>query len=291
MPPAASQYIFDATDENFDSFVVEASDRVPVVLDFWSPTCQPCLRLGPVLERLIKERKGAILLVKINVDQAQQVAAYFQISGIPDIKVIYRRQLLTEFRGVLPEPELRRFLDQVMAAVAPPEDKALRQAQAAEGAAPNRAEKQYREMLAKDPENADARLGLARALLAQTKTGEIAEILEPLGASGENGQKAQSILARLKLLQLAGELPDEQTLRQSVQKEAKNAQVRLDLGILLAARGDCEEALPLLLAAADLDFKLANGKAREAMVQTFHVIGDNDPLSNEYRAKLARLLY
>src|SRR5262249_32609658 len=162
MKPASSPWVRDVTEATFEADVLLASDETPVVVDFWSPGCAPCRTLGPILERLTNERQGQVVLAKVNVDDNYQLAAYFQIDASPAIKVIYQRQLVHEFDGLLPEKALREFFDQI---VPDSRDPDLINAQAAEEAAPARAEKMYREQIAQEPDKHEARVGLARVLL------------------------------------------------------------------------------------------------------------------------------
>ncbi|MFO0841010.1 MAG: tetratricopeptide repeat protein [Gemmataceae bacterium] len=288
MQPASSAWVKDVTEATFEADVIAASDEAPVVVDFWSPRCAPCRTLGPMLEGLTTERQGKVILAKVNTDDNPRLAAYFQIDAIPAVKVIYRRQLVHEFEGLQPEPALREFFNQIVPDDRDPE---LLQAMAAEESAPDRAEKLYRTMIAKDPERTEPRVGLARVLVRQEKFDEVAEVLEPVGSSGEAGAEAEGLLAQVKMRQGLKGLPDERALRQRLAANPKDATSHLDLGKLLAARGEAEAALAELYAAAELDFKLAQGQAREAMVQVFYAIGTNHPLANEYRSRLARLLY
>lgn len=285
--PAASPWVKDVSEETFERDVLEASDATPVVVDFWSPGCQPCRVLGPLLERLVHEREGRVLLAKVNTDEAPRLAAYFAIAAIPAIKVIYQRQLVNEFEGLLPESALRQFLDEI----APVADPELQGARAAEGSAPAEAEALYRDLIGRDPDNLEARVGLARVLLGEGKLDEIAGLLEPVGSSGELGAEADRLLAQGELVRASAGLSGEAELRGRVEANDRDAAARLDLGRLLAGRGAYEEALVLLLESAELDPKLATGPAREAMVKVFYALGSNHPLSNAYRAKLSRLLY
>src|SRR5262245_11073556 len=192
--PPASPYVKDVTEANFETEVLEVSETTPVVVDFWSPRCAPCRTLGPMLERLVNERKGAVLLAKVNTDEAPRLAAYFGISAIPAVKAIYQRQLVNEFEGLLPEPALREFLNQIAHAG----DPELLNAQAAELSSPARAQKLYRDMIARDPDKLEARVGLARVLLAQDQLDEIPAILEPVGTSGDVGAAAEGILSQVQ---------------------------------------------------------------------------------------------
>jgi len=284
---SSSPYVIDVTNENFERDVLQASLERPIVIDFWAEWCGPCRTLGPLLERLIDERGGAVTLAKINVDDAPDIARAFQISGIPAIRVIHQRQLVTGFEGLLPESSLRQFLDEI----APGSDPGLRAALEVEQQDPALAEQRYRELIAADSNNLMARVGLAELLFEQGRYAEIRDLVDPVGTSGEAGAQAERLLARLWLREKASELPDTVTLSATVQREPKNAQARLQLGIRLADAGNYPEALAALLAAAELDFHLANGAAREAMVKVFYCLGTNHPLANDYRNRLARLLY
>jgi putative thioredoxin len=287
MRMSSSPYVIDVTNENFERDVLQASLERPIVIDFWAEWCGPCRTLGPLLERLIDERGGAVTLAKINVDDAPDIARAFQISGIPAIRVIHQRQLVTGFEGLLPESSLRQFLDQI----APGSDPGWRAAHQVEHQDPALAEQRYRELIAADSNNLMARVGLAELLFEQGRYAEIRDLVDPVGTSGEPGAQAERLLARLWLREKASELPDSVALSATVQREPKNAQARLQLGIRLADAGNYPEALAALLAAAELDFHLANGAAREAMVKVFYCLGTNHPLANDYRNRLARLLY
>jgi putative thioredoxin len=283
----ASTWVYDVTEANFEQDVLEASHQHPVVVDFWADWCGPCRTLGPILERLVNERGGRVTLAKVNTEDAPGLAQAFRIKAIPAVKIIYQGQLIHEFEGVQPEPALRELFDQL----APDADPALTRAQSEEHASPARAEKHYRDILADQSDNDEARLGLARVLLAQERYDEVSAVLEPVSSSGAAGTEADRIKAHLYLARLCKDLPDEATLRTTVAAEPKNAAARVDLGIRLACREEYEQALAMLLSAAELDFKLASGRAREAMVQVFYALGSNHPLANDYRGRLARLLY
>jgi putative thioredoxin len=287
MRMSSSPYVIDVTNENFETEVLEASLERPIVVDFWAEWCGPCRTLGPLLERLIDERGGAVTLAKINVDEAPDIARAFQISGIPAIRVVHQRQLVNGFEGLMPEANLRQFLEKI----APGSDPGLRAAHEAEQEDPAVAEQRYRDLIAADGDNLMARVGLGELLFEQGRLAEIRELVDPVGTSGEAGALAERLLARLWLREKVAELPETAALSATAQREPKNATARLQLGLRLADAGDYPEALAALLAAAELDFNLANGAAREAMVRVFFCLGASHPLANDYRNRLARLLY
>jgi putative thioredoxin len=283
-----SPWVIDVNEADFEKAVLEASRQRPVVVDFWAPWCGPCRALGPILERLAEERNGDFLLAKVNTDENQRLAMEFDIQGIPAVKAIRDGRVVLEFEGLLPEQHLRAFIDQITPSAA---DRKAEEAAKLEATDPAKAEAEYRQALAGDRPPDEARVGLARLLLARGADDEASDLLEAVGPSGEVGAEAARLKAQMQLKRRARDLPDEATLRRGVEAEPDNAQARYGLGVVLAAAGRYEEALPMLLSAAERDPKLARSAVREAMVEVFHAVGVRSPLADEYRDKLTKLLY
>lgn len=281
-------FIFDADQGNFEEKVLKLSDEIPVVVDFHAEWCGPCKMLGPVLEKLVAERNGEIALAKVDTDRSPDLAQYFGIESIPAVKAIRDRRVVLEFNGVMPEAELNRFLDQISPSTA---DKMTKEAAGLEESDPEKAEAIYRKAMEEEPHHQWARVGLARVLLGQNRKEEIESLLEAVGTEGEVGAEAQRIQGLLNLDQIETGGEDEATLRSRIEANPKDAQARYELGCKLGQDGKHEEALEMLLSAAELDYELAGGKVREAMVQIFYSLGSNHPLSDQYRGKLAQLLY
>ncbi len=288
MSKSHSAWVRDVGDADFEREVIAASRERPVVVDFWAPWCHPCLLLAPVLERLIDERKGEVVLAKVNVDEAPMLAQQHAASGIPTVKAFRDGQVVREFLGLLPEAHLRTFLDSVLPT---PADRIAAQAHTLESSNPAEAERLYRQAIEAERNNEPARIGLARALLAQGKADEIEAVLEPVGVEGAVGEEAQRLKARAYFLRLAKDFGDETAARQRLTAQPDSAAARYELACVLASRGEHAQALPLLLEAGERDPKLATTKVREAMVQIFYALGTDHPLANEYRGKLTRLLY
>lgn len=287
MSTTSEEWIYDVGLEDFEQKVGQASFERPIVIDFWSESCPPCRVLAPILTRLITERKGDLYLAKINVDEFPQIAGHFQVQSVPTVVAVHQGRLLDQFVGLLPEDQIREFLDQLAPSEA---DGLVKAAAAMEEAEPEKAEAAYRQILESEPTHEGARVGLARVLIALKKTDEVEKLLEPLGSEGPLGEEAQRLLGMLKLETLDAGSAGESELRAKLESDPENAQVRYELGCSLAASGKHEEALEMLHSAAQRDFSLAGGKVREAMVQVFYAIGTNHPLADEYRKKLMWLL-
>ncbi len=259
--------VVEVTDDTFEEIVIEGSKDRPVVVDLWAAWCGPCRSLGPILEKVAEERKGAFLLAKVDVDANQVGQALLQAvrsQGIPTVVGFRDGQPVNMFIGAYPEPEVNRFVDSLM----PTEADLV--AEEAEDEIANgdvqEAEQKFREAIEADPGNRTARLGLARILADRGDADGAREHLMPLLPDPE----AEQVLARLEVASWVS-LADAGTLA-----SAKR----------LAVQGRWREALEGMLGALRDD-----PDARPAMLDVFAVLGEDDPLVTEYRRKLANALF
>ncbi|HYT29619.1 MAG TPA: thioredoxin [Actinomycetota bacterium] len=266
---APNPNILEVTDETFVREVVEESKRRPVVVDFWAEWCQPCRLIGPVLERLADEHRGEFLLAKLDVDANPQVSTAFRIQSIPAVKAFRDGQVVEEFVGALPEDAIRRFLDGVVPSEA---DRQAAQASRLEQAGRMaEAEALYRTAFQTDSRNVAAALGLGRCAAARSDFEEARRMLEPVRPDPE----AERLLAAIEV---------------SAWAESADGPGPLGDAERAAAEGRFDEALPTLLRLVVAGGE-ERGPAREAMVKLFAVLGEADPLTAEYRPKLAAALF
>ena len=284
-----TSWVIEVTELDFEVDVLQRSQQVPVLVDFWAEWCGPCRQLGPALEKLAAEKKGAFVLAKVNVDEAQQLAGYFRIESIPAVLAFRGGQAVNGFVGLVADEQLREFIDELVTTVTKPDP--LAEAEALEETEPATAEKVYREALATDAENQRARIGLARVLVAQDQDEEAGHTLEPLGESGEFGEQVTKLKRTLEMKRNAATAGDEAGLRKKIASDPENAQWRLELGNVLATKAKYQEALEILLSAAERDRELGRGPVRELMVKVFEIIGVRSEMSDEYRDRLRSLLY
>jgi putative thioredoxin len=283
-----SKFVFAATDGDFDQLVLERSRELPVVVDFWAPWCGPCRQLAPVLERLVEARGGQVLLAKVNTDEEQGLAARYRVEALPTVIAFRDGQPVLDFVGLLPEQQLADFLDRICPSQA---ERQAREAEALAKTNPPQAEKLYRQALQDNPHQEAAVLGLAQLLIERDQDAEAAELLDRVGIVGTRGPEVEQLRAVMALRQEAPSHGDEPTLREKIDIDPRNPQLRYEVGCVLAGKGKYQEALEQLMLAAELDRKLATGKARETMVKIFHAVGVRSPLADEYRNRLTGLLY
>ncbi len=270
---ANATWIMNVGEADFQREVIERSREIPIVVDFWAEWCPPCRMLGPVLESLVQERAGAVLLAKVNIDNAQGLADQFGISSIPSF---------------LPEHQIREFLDRLVPSQA---DRLAKEAQAQEKTNPGEAEQLYRQALKADYRHEEAILGLVRLLIARDQDAEARDYLDNAAFGEELAEEAERLKALLDVRALARPFGSEADARRRLEADPNNPLAMYELGCVVAAAGDYPQALELLLSAGQRDPRLASSQVREAMVKIFLIVGVRNPLADEYRAKLTALLY
>ncbi|MEJ2549711.1 MAG: tetratricopeptide repeat protein [Anaerolineales bacterium] len=275
-----SEYILDVSEGTFENDVLMRSHETPVIVDFWAEWCAPCKMLGPLLERLANEWGGSFLLAKVDVDENPNLAIRYGVQGIPAVKAIQNGEVVSEFVGAQPESIVRRFVQNLVPSEA---DKAVAEAQSllATRHWPE-AEDAFREVLEQDESNATAALGLVKSLLMQGKGKESGEILADFPA-GTEWPVAES------LRPLADALVEAEGAEQSADEETLSA--RLHRAANLIARGNLPAAMDGLLDILREDKTYRGGLPKQIMLALFVLLGDQDPLTREYREELASVLF
>lgn len=261
--------VIEVTDQNFASSVLEESKRRPVVVDFWAAWCQPCRLIGPVLERLAAESNGDFLLAKLDVDANPQASAAFRVQSIPAVKAFRDGRLVNEFIGAIPEQAIRQWLNSVVPSEA--DRLVLRGEEAENEGRVGEAERLYRKALDQEPGHPGAGLGRARLAAMRGDTQEARSLLDPLRPLPE----AERLLSAIEVSEWG--------------QPSADGEGPIRRGQRAAAEGRYEEALDAFL--SEVRGGEDRDEAREAMVKVFDVLGEDDPLTVEYRRRLAAALF
>jgi putative thioredoxin len=280
---AESAWIISTTDATFELDVIERSRTVPVVVDFWASWCQPCKLLRPVLEKLAQEYGGKFVLVAAETEQNQAAAREFNVSSIPAVFALVNGEVVDMFGGVVPEEQLRGWLDRVIAEF---EIASLSQLETADPAA---AETKVRELLAAQPREDRLKIALARVLLAQDRIADAREVISALEARGFLEPEAETIKAALELAGMKG--GDVAALAQAAATAPDDLTKQCDYAQALAGAGRHEEALAACLKIVTAQKDGPGEVARQLMVDIFRVLPGDSELTQTYRRKLASALY
>ncbi|WP_114814541.1 thioredoxin [Paraburkholderia kururiensis] len=281
----------DTTLATFEKDVIAASTLAPVLVDFWAPWCGPCRTLGPMLERLETEYGGKWKLVKVNVDENQELAAHFQVRSIPHVIAFADGRPVDQFVGVLPEGQLRAFLDRLV----PDGAEAARRAALAalEEGRRDEAYDALKAALAYDPGYDDARMDLIEMLLEDQRIDDARAEVELLSPKTTQGIDARfnALKTRLDAVDAAADLPPTDALEARVTANPGDLEARFDLASALIARRQYAGALEHLLEIVKRDRSFREDIGRKTMLSVFDLAAGQPQLVSEWRRKLSAALY
>ena len=289
----AADLIKDATDESFEQDVLLASRDTPVIVDFWAPWCGPCKQLGPTIEKVVKEAKGAVKLVKINIDENPHFASQLRVQSIPAVFAFKGGRPVDAFLGAVPESQIRTFVKKLGGDAGPsPIDQALEQANAALAAndLPT-AQDIFGQVLEHEPTNAKAAAGLAKIFVALGQLDDAKALLDSLTPDAKRDPEVEAAQAALDLAQQAPKGVDVAPMLEKLAHNPKDHQTRLDLATALFAGGQQEAAIDQLLELYKLDRNWNDGAARAQLVKFFEALGNTNPLTVQGRRRLSSLMF
>jgi putative thioredoxin len=284
--------IKNTTTKDFMHDVIDASREVPVLVDFWAPWCGPCRQLTPILEKAVRAAKGAIRLVKLNIDDHPQIPGQMGVQSIPAVFAFQDGRPVDGFMGALPESRVTAFIARLIGDTV---DDVAADVEAAEAALAsgdlNTAAQLFGEVLQQDRENVQSLAGLAKCYI---KTGDLARAEQTLAlvppAKAETAPVA-SARAALELARKAGEAGDVESLRAKLAAEPKDPQIRFDLALALNAKGDRNGALEELLLLVAKHRTWNDDAARKQLLQLFDAWGPTDAATVSGRQRLSSLLF
>jgi putative thioredoxin len=274
-----SEYIIEVSEADFEYKVLVYSQTVPVLVDFWAEWCAPCRMLGPILEKLAKEAGGSFRLAKINVDENPNLARRYNVSSIPMVKAFRDGQVVSEFAGALPEPRVREFLRSLAPS---PMDLLLEKGHSLlEMNQWDKAEKTFREYLKEFPNHPRAMLGLVKSVLLQGRGADALNLIRNF-PDGKDYSRAE------QLLPLANALARYQSGETYSDDPLEAAYLN---ALRLIVRGNHAAAMDGLLDVLRQDKHFRDDEVRRVMVAIFELLGDENPLTRQYRGELAMVLF
>jgi len=294
--PAAGELIKDVSEANFMAEVVEASQTVPVIVDFWAPWCGPCKTLGPALEAAVTRAKGAVKMAKVNVDENQMIAGQLQVQSIPAVFAFWKGQPIDGFQGAVAGSEIDAFVARVVEASGGDSSGGLDEAVAAaeemmeEGAVADAAQT-FAAILQEDPMNAAAYAGLVRAHIALDELDQAEAILNGAPAEISQSPEIDAAHAQLELARQAADAGPVAELKATVEANPEDLQARFDLAQALYANGQAEEAIEELLGLFSRDREWNDGAAKQQLFTIFEALKPTDPVMLNGRRKLSSMIF
>ena len=285
-----SPYVFEVNQHNFAQ-VVENSQRVPVLVDFWADWCQPCQTLTPLLTKLAQEYRGGFILAKINADAEQALAGHFRVRSLPTVMVVWQGQIVEQLVGAQPESAYREIIDR-FAAHQQPADLIEEQIEALwQGGRQKQAIELLREALKQEPDSVEIKVTLADKLLQLDRTEEARNLLQSLPAEDRDRQPASGVLARLQFAELAQGAPDIAKLEAQVRAKPDDWAARRQLAARYVLAGNCEAALEQFMDILRRNPQFEDGAGRKGLIAIFEMLGNEDPLVITYRRRMFSLLH
>lgn len=292
---APTDLIKDGSEASFMEDVIAPSDETPIIVDFWAPWCGPCKTLGPALEAAVAAAKGAVKMVKINVDENQALAGQLRIQSIPTVYAFHKGQPVDGFQGNIAASDIKRFVEK-LAALGPAPDNGLAdaieaaEAMLAEGAIDDAVET-FTAILDEEPENVLAYAGLIRAHLALGNL-DLAETLITTAPDALiKSKEVEATRAQLALARQAASAGPVDELRAALAADPSNLQVMFDLAGALLATDRKEEAISTLLDLFKLDREWNDGAARSQLFTIFDALKPTDPIVLAARRRLSSMIF
>ena len=292
--PAGHNLIKDSDTKNFMTDVIEASRTQPVVVDFWAPWCGPCKQLGPLIEKVVRQANGKVKLVKINIDENQQLAQQMRIQSIPAVFAFVDGQPVDGFMGALPESQLKQFIDRLgsQGSIAEELEALVAEGQEALTRKDYGATAQiFAQVLQVDRENPGAIAGLAKV---QIETGDLAKAKATLALVPPNHANNPEVVSARAALELAETPVDQSGIAnhmRAIESNPDDHQARYDLAVALNAAGKRQEALDHLLHVVRRKRDWNEEAARKQLVKFFEAWGPKDEFTIQGRRKLSSILF
>jgi putative thioredoxin len=294
-PPSAADadLIKDVSEATFMQDVIEASQEVPIIVDFWAPWCGPCKTLGPQLEAAVAKAGGKVRMAKVNVDENQAISAQLRIQSIPTVYAFWQGQPVDGFQGAVAQSEIDAFVGKLEGLAG---DGGLSEAVAAaeemlEQGAVTDASQTFAAILTEDPNNVGAYAGMARCYLATDEVDQAEAVLNGAPAEISQAPEIEAVFAHIALARQAENAGPVADLRALVDANPDDHQARFDLSGALHAAGQVEEAVDELLELFRRDREWNDGAAKAQMFTIFEALGAQDPVALNGRRKLSSMIF
>lgn len=292
---AADTTPIDVNMDNFMAEVIDGSAKMPIVVQFWAPWCGPCKQLGPLLEKVVAAAKGKVKMVRINIDENQQIAQQMRVQSVPTVYGFFNGQPVDGFAGAQPESTLKQFIDKLVAAGGSGPDVAA-MVEAANNLLETQdydnAMAQYHEIMAADPESPDGLAGMIRCMIGMKDIDGAREIVDQLDDEFRDKPAMVIAIDSLELAEkAAGAAGGLAQARAAVDADPNDLAARQELALALFATGEQAESMEQLLESIRIDRAWNDAAARMQLLEFFKTLGPANRDVMAARRKLSTLLF
>ncbi len=281
--------IIDVTETEFNDQVIEASENKLIVVDFWAPWCGPCKQLTPVLEKIISKSGDKVRLVKINIDENQQIAAQLRIQSIPTVYAFKDKQIVNAFQGVIPENQIIEFIEKCLGSKIN-EDFTDFYKDIENAMAENKFEETKDTLLEFISKNSDEIKGICfylECLIELKQFDEVEVFISSLEKNLQEKDEVKQVLKKMEIVKNNSSGPNVSELLSKLESEPNNIDLVLELSDKYFSMKEYEPGMDLLLE----NYPKNKDKVKNKMIEFFDVLGNSDKVTIQYRKKLSQLMF
>ncbi len=281
--------IIDVTETEFNDQVIEASENKLIVVDFWAPWCGPCKQLTPILEKIISKSGDKITLVKINIDENQQIAAQLRIQSIPTVYAFKDKQIVNAFQGVIPEGQIIEFIEKCLGSKIN-EDFTEFYNEIESAMSENKFEETKDTLLEFISKNSDEIKGICfylECLIELKQFEEVEMFISSLEKDVQEKDEIKQVLKKLEIVKNNSSGPNINELLGKLENEPDNIDLILEISDKYFSIKEYENGMDLLLK----NYPKNKDSIKNKMVEFFAVLGNTDQVTIQYRKKLSQLMF
>ncbi len=281
--------IIDVNETEFNDQVIEASENKLIVVDFWAPWCGPCKQLTPILEKIISKSGNKISLVKINIDENQQIAAQLRIQSIPTVYAFKDKQIVNAFQGVIPEGQIIEFIEKCLGSKIN-EDFSEFYNEIESAMAENKYEETKDTLLEFISKNSDEIKGICfylECLIELKQFEEVEVFIGSLEQDVKEMDEVKQVLKKMEIVKNNSSGPNINELLGKLENEPDNIDLVLEISDKYFSMKEYENGMDLLLK----NYPKNRDSIKNKMVEFFAVLGNTDQVTIQYRKKLSQLMF
>ncbi len=281
--------IIDVNESDFNDLVIEASQNKLIIVDFWAPWCGPCKQLTPILEKIISKSGEKVTLVKINIDENQQIAAQLRIQSIPTVYAFKDKQIVNAFQGVIPENQIIEFIEKCLGSKIN-EDFTEFYNDIENAMAENKFQETKDTLIEFISKNSDEIKGICfylECLIELKQFEDVETFISSLQKNIQGKDEIKQVLKKMEIVKNNSSGPDINDLIRKLENDPTNIDLVLELSDKYFSIKEYEHGMELLLK----NYIKNKDKVKNKMVEFFDILGNTDKITIQYRKKLSQLMF